>query len=741
METSVKYADIIIDISTKHVDRVFQYRIPSELETEVQVGSRVEVPFGKGDTRRKGYVVSITTIPSFEPEKTKSILGILPDAVSVQEQMILLAWWMKERYGSTMNQALKTVMPVKAKVAPKEEKTIHSLKSESELLELLAEAERKKHKARIRLFRALLENGDLPYRLTAEKLGITMAMLKPLEDKGMIRILTEKKSRNPVCCTEREQNKLILNPEQRRAADTVIEDMENGKSDTYLLYGITGSGKTEVYMELIEHVICQGKQAIVLIPEISLTYQTVMRFYRRFGNRVSIINSRLSAGERFDQLERAANGEIDIMIGPRSALFTPFANLGLIIIDEEHEGAYKSENVPRYHAREVAEMRAQMNHASLVLGSATPSMESYYRAQNGQYRLLTLQNRAKSNSKLANVHVVDLREELAEGNRSVFSRKLRELMEERLAKGEQIMLFMNRRGYANFVSCRSCGEAFRCPHCDVSLTYHRDGRMKCHYCGYEVWMPRNCPACGSPYIAPFGTGTQKLEDMTRKTFPEAKVLRLDADTTAKKGSHEEILQAFAEGDADILIGTQMIVKGHDFPKVTLVGIMAADLSLYVPDFRSGERTFELITQASGRAGRGELAGDVVIQSYTPDHYAITSAADQDYEMFYRQEMVYRKMMAYPPAIGLFCVMLSSKDEAALNRGIQYLYKEIRKEYCFDGLVFIGPVDASPYKVNDIYRKNLYIKHESYDILLKVRKSVQTLEGLELYKNISFQYDG
>ena len=429
METSVKYADIIIDISTKHVDRVFQYRIPSELETEVQVGSRVEVPFGKGDTRRKGYVVSITTIPSFEPEKTKSILGILPDAVSVQEQMILLAWWMKERYGSTMNQALKTVMPVKAKVAPKEEKTIHSLKSESELLELLAEAERKKHKARIRLFRALLENGDLPYRLTAEKLGITMAMLKPLEDKGMIRILTEKKSRNPVCCTEREQNKLILNPEQRRAADTVIEDMENGKSDTYLLYGITGSGKTEVYMELIEHVICQGKQAIVLIPEISLTYQTVMRFYRRFGNRVSIINSRLSAGERFDQLERAANGEIDIMIGPRSALFTPFANLGLIIIDEEHEGAYKSENVPRYHAREVAEMRAQMNHASLVLGSATPSMESYYRAQNGQYRLLTLQNRAKSNSKLANVHVVDLREELAEGNRSVFSRKLRELME------------------------------------------------------------------------------------------------------------------------------------------------------------------------------------------------------------------------------------------------------------------------------------------------------------------------
>ena len=741
MEHHTKYADIIIDISTKHVDRVFQYRIPSALEEEIQVGCRVEVPFGKGDTVRKGYVVSITTVPTFAPEKTKEIRNMVPGAVSIQEQMILLAWWMKERYGSTMNQALKTVLPVKAKVAPKEEKTIVSKKSEQELRELLKEAERKNHKARIRLYQALLENGVLPYRLTAEKLGITMTMLKPLSEKGIIDILAEKKSRDPICCRNTEQGKLVLNEEQQRAVDTVIRDFDSGKRDTYLLYGITGSGKTEVYMELIEYVICRGKQAIVLIPEISLTYQTVMRFYRRFGNRVSIINSRLSAGERYDQLERAANGEIDIMIGPRSALFTPFANLGLIIMDEEHEGAYKSENVPRYHAREVAEMRAQMNHASLILGSATPSMESYHRALNGKYQLLTLHNRAKKNSRLANVHVVDLREELAEGNRSVFSRKLRELMEDRLSKGEQIMLFMNRRGYANFVSCRSCGETLRCPHCDVSLTYHNDGRLKCHYCGHEVWMPKNCPGCGSPYIAPFGTGTQKLEDMTRKTFPDARIIRMDADTTSTKGAHEEILQTFAEGDADILIGTQMIVKGHDFPKVTLVGIMAADLSLYVPDFRSGERTFELITQASGRAGRGDIPGDVVIQSYTPDHFAITAAADQDYEQFYRQEMLYRKMMAYPPAMGLVCITLSSKDEAALNRGMERLYREILKEYCLDGVAFIGPVDASPYKVNDIYRKNLYIKHESYDILLKIRKSAQKMEGLDQYKNISFQYDG
>ena len=741
MENTVLYADIIIDISTKNVDRVFQYCVPPELKESVQVGSRVMVPFGKGDKIRTGYVVSLTTIPSFDLEKIKCIQNVVPGAVSVQEQMILLAWWMKERYGSTMNQALKTVIPVKSQVAPKEEKTIVSMKTEGELTILLEEAERKKYKARIRLYKALLENGELPYRLTAEKLGITSSMLKPLEEKGIIKIQVEKKSRDPVKDYEREQKKVTLNEEQRMAADTVIRDFEEGKRGTYLLYGITGSGKTEVYMELIEHVLSEGKQAIVLIPEISLTYQTVMRFYRRFGNRVSIINSRLSAGERYDQLERASRGEIDIMIGPRSALFTPFSNLGLIIIDEEHEGAYKSEISPRYHAREVAEMRARMNNVSLVLGSATPSMESYYKAVHGEYKLLVLHDRAKKDSRLANVHVVDLREELAEGNRSVFSRKLYSLMEERLQKGEQIMLFMNRRGYANFVSCRSCGEALKCPHCDVSLTYHRDGTLKCHYCGHEVRIPKNCPECGSPFIAPFGAGTQKLEEMTVKTFPNARVLRMDADTTAKKGAHEEILQAFAEGEADILIGTQMIVKGHDFPKVTLVGIMAADLSLYAPDFRSGERTFELLTQASGRAGRGALAGDVVIQTYAPDHFAITSAAEQDYEQFYRQELLYRKMMGYPPAVGILGITLSSKNEAALQTAMTEFHKEIMKQYGFDDLTVIGPVDASPYKVNDIYRKILYIKNESYDILLKVRKSAQILEeGQDRFRNINFQYD-
>lgn len=736
-----KYADVIIDLSAKNVDRVFQYRIPPTLIEAVQVGTQVLVPFGKGDRVRKGCVVAVTGEASFAPERMKEIAEVAPGAVSVQSQLLCLAWWMKERYGSTMNQAIKTVLPVKAQVAPRQEKTIRSLVSQEELETLLSEAERKKYKARVRLYRALLENGELPYRLTAEKLGISMNMLKPLIQKNVIEIQVERQSRDPVKEYEREKERPKLNEEQRAAAETVIRDYDAGNPGTYLLYGITGSGKTEVYMELIAHVLKEGRQVIVLIPEISLTYQTVMRFYRRFGNRVSIINSRLSAGERYDQSERAARGEIDIMIGPRSALFTPFSRLGLIIIDEEHEGAYKSETTPRYHAREVAEMRAKMNHASLVLGSATPSLESYYKATSGEYKLLTLTRRAREESRLANVHVVDLREELSEGNRSIFSRKLKAMMDERLQKGEQIMLFMNRRGYASFVSCRSCGTALKCPHCDVSLTYHRDGRLRCHYCGFERAMPEKCPDCGSPYIAPFGTGTQKLEEFARRTFPEARILRMDADTTSKKGAHEEILQAFSEGEADILIGTQMIVKGHDFPRVTLVGVVAADLSLYAPDFRSAERTFELLTQASGRAGRGDLPGDVVIQTYVPDHFAVTAAADQDYLQFYNQELLYRKLMGYPPAVGLLAVTLSSRDEGALERAMTDTHKQILKKYCFDGLTIIGPVNGMPYKLNDIYRKILYIKNESYDILLKVRKSVQEREeGQELYKNVMIQYD-
>ena len=736
------YADVIIDISARSVDRAFQYRIPPTLLEQIHVGTRVRVPFGKGDTMRHGFVVAVTKEPDFSPEKIKEIAATEDGAVPIQDQMLCLAAWMKSRYGSTMNQALKTVLPVKTKVAAREEKTLLSRRSKEELQALLKEAGQKKYKARVRLYKALLENESLPWGLTSQKLGLTMSSLKPLLDKGIIEIRTEKKSCSPVPGYETERQIVPLNGEQQRAVDTVLQEYAAGIRKTYLLYGITGSGKTEVYMELIAHVLHAGRQVIVLIPEISLTYQTVMRFYRRFGGRIAIMNSRLSAGERYDQLERAARGEIDIMIGPRSALFTPFERLGLIIIDEEHEGAYQSETAPRYHAREVAAIRAQMNGASLVLGSATPSLESFYRAQNGEYALLTLTKRAKTASRLARVQVVDLRAELADGNRSIFSRRLSSFIKERLEKKEQILLFMNRRGYANFVSCRSCGTAMRCPHCDVSLTYHKDdNRLRCHYCGFERRMPERCPECGSPYIAPFGTGTQKLSEAAERAFPGARILRMDADTTARKGAHEEILQAFSNGEADILIGTQMIVKGHDFPRVTLVGIMAADLSLYAPDFRSAERTFELLTQASGRAGRGELAGDVVIQTYVPDHFAITAAAAQDYMQFYKQELLYRRLMGYPPAVWLLSIQMSSRDEKELLRACEDMSGYLAKQFGLAGPSFIGPVRASPYKVNDIYRKILYIKNERYDILLKIRGCVQKrMEAADLYRRILVQYD-
>ena len=664
-----QYASIIIDISHENVDRVFQYRIPPQLLGEIQVGMQVCVPFGSGNRTRTGYVVDISEKAEYDVTKMKSIAGIVAGSVTADSRIISLAWWMKERYGSTMNQALKTVLPVKRKVKARNRQVVRSMVD---------------------------------------------VQIKEAE--------------------------ILLNGEQRQIAEDFCSRYDRGDRAPSLIYGITGSGKTEVYMEMISHVLKQGRQVIVLIPEISLTYQTVMRFYRRFGSCISVMHSRLSAGERWDQYERARQGETQVMIGARSALFTDFPDLGLIIMDEEHEGAYKSESTPRYHAREVAEKLAGMRDAAFVMGSATPSLEAYTRAREGIYRLYTLKNRAGEGSVLSAAEVVDLRKEMEAGNKSIFSRRLQELIRDRLEKKEQVMLFMNRRGYSSFVSCRSCGEAVKCPHCDVTLTLHNKTRLVCHYCGYTVPLPKKCPSCGSPYLAGFGTGTQKIEELTKAMFPQARVLRMDLDTTSKKGGHQEILSAFAKGEADILIGTQMIVKGHDFPGVTLVGILAADASLYAPDYRSSERTFQLLVQAAGRAGRGKKPGTAVIQTYTPEHYVVKASAVQDYLEFYRQEMGYRKLMKYPPAAHMLSIQIGGKEEELTAHMTEAVAEAVGRRFGQQAEL-IGPVFAPVYKVNDIYRKILYIKQENYDILIRIQKYVQNRwDETEICRKLTIQYD-
>lgn len=611
----------------------------------------------------------------------------------------------------------------------------------------------KKQKAKARLFRALIDADDgarLEYSFVTGKLSVSAATIRALEQSGFIEVITQSGYRNPVEHMSVDTYDKVLNAAQQSVVDAIEGDIAAGLRNTYLIKGVTGSGKTEVYMELIAHCIQSGRQAIVLIPEIALTYQTVMRFFARFGNRVSIINSRLSNGERYDQFERAKNGDIDIMIGPRSALFTPFSNLGLIIIDEEHENSYKSESVPRYHAREVAIEYARMSDAIVVLGSATPSVDSYYKAKTGVYRLLELDKRVDDRP-LPKCEVVDLRQELREGNRSILSTRLQELMEERLLNGQQTMLFLNRRGKSAFMSCRACGFVVKCPHCDVSLSEHSGGVMVCHYCGYRQPVPKVCPSCGSKYISGFKAGTQKIEAMVAKRFPQARILRMDYDTTRAKDAYEKILQAFSNHEADILIGTQMIVKGHDFSNVTLVGVLAADMSLHVNDFHAAERTFALLTQAAGRAGRGKLPGNVVIQTYDPDHYAIRTAKEQDYEAFYDKEIEYRRLMNYPPVWNMLLVHVTSPDESECGSMAQRVYdiaaqmiSHTDENHSPDDrhrIQLIGPADATIAKVNDIYRKVIYMKTSDYAALISIKDGIeQAVKADTAMKNANISFD-
>lgn len=727
------FADVIIDIQNEKLDRIFQYRIPQEIEDRLEAGMEVIVPFGKGNRQIKGYVTGISETCDYDLSKVKDIIAISEKGVEIEAKLIALAAWMKENYGGTMIQALKTVLPIRQKENAKMKKRLRLLLDKETGTRQLHYYLEKSQKARARLMAALLDDEILEYELVTKKLNITLPVIRALEEQGVLAIESEQVFRNPVKQEEQKEHSIEYTPEQSRVIESFRKDYAEGIRRTYLIHGVTGSGKTEVYMEMIRQVVDEGKQAIVLIPEIALTYQTVMRFYRRFGDRVSIMNSRLSAGERYDQMMRARAGKVDVMIGPRSALFTPFPHLGLIVIDEEHEPTYKSEQTPRYHARETAIRRAQMENASVVLGSATPSMEAMYRARRGEYVLFEMKNRSRMQS-MAEVYTADMREELKSGNRSILSRKLQELMQERLEKKEQTMLFLNRRGYSGFVSCRECGHVIKCPHCSVSLSVHKDGKMRCHYCGYEQPRVDACPECGSRHIGEFRAGTQQIEEIVRTTFPGARVLRMDMDTTRQKDAHEKILSAFANEEADILVGTQMIVKGHDFPNVTLVGVLAADLSLYTDDYRSGERTFQLLTQAVGRAGRGERRGEAVIQTYSPDHYAIQASAAQDYESFYQEEIRYRELMGYPPAEELLAVHVSCEDEELLERGCHYLKEYILMAKGRLEVRVIGPASPGIDKIKDVYRRVIYMKAPQYDVLIKMK------DRLEQYIEINSGFD-
>ncbi len=734
------YADIIVDITLEKLDRTFQYIVPEELIDAVHPGVQVLIPFGAGGRTLRGFVLSLSDVPKIAPEKMKAILSVETNRYAVEEQLIQLAIWMADHFGSTLNQALKTVLPQGKKGTPKKRKLVSLYITEGEAAELLSAMKlRKRHSvAKERLLQELIAEPEVPWEVITQKLNINSSVIRALEKDGVVSVREERTFRNPLGDLESEKKHITLNEMQTACVEKVRADVARGENLVYLLHGVTGSGKTEVYMELIRDTLEAGKEAIVLIPEIALTYQTVMRFYQHFGDQVSILNSRMSEGERMDQIDRAKRGECKIIVGPRSALFIPFQNLGLIIIDEEHETSYKSEQAPRYHARDVAVYRGKLAGCPVILGSATPSVESFARAESGEYTLLSMPNRVAERA-LPECEIVDLREELTEGNTSILSYRLQELMRDRLEKQEQTMLFLNRRGMMGFVSCRACGKSLKCPHCDVSLSLHRDGKLHCHYCGHTEPMVKKCPHCGSEYIGGFRAGTEMVEKSVQELFPGARVLRMDADTTKGKEGHREVLEKFANHEADILVGTQMIVKGHDFPNVTLVGILAADMSLNSSDYRGPERTFDLLTQAAGRAGRGEKPGNVVIQTYQPDHYSIVSAAKQDYLEFFEEEASYRGLLSYPPYGHLLMMLFISENEKHATEYSKRIAEAIHATK--SGVTVLGPQDAPIAKLQDMYRKTIYLKSPDYDRLVGVKNKIaEYVQGARLPSDVYIWFD-
>lgn len=770
-------AKVIVDVPALSTNQTFDYFIPKQFEAILEVGMRVLIPFGP--RKITGFVVDRTSESEFN--KLKEIIDVLDLTPVLTKELLELGKWLADQTLCLYITAFQAMLPqvLKAKydkeivrltdepLSPEleflfagsdsipYEKITNSTVSYYQLQKTIengdiivhylvkSQVTKKYHtmiepalethlleEARINLPRnakrqvqilsyfvdspVAIEQGNLFNRLQ-----INRNHVKTLIDKGLLQEHKVEIYRNPYDDDSFEQTTpLPLLEEQENAIQPIKKTIANHEHDVFLLHGVTGSGKTEIYLQAIQDVIQKGKEAIVLVPEISLTPQMVTRFKGRFGSKVAVLHSALSNGERYDEWRRIHQKEVKVVVGARSAVFAPFENIGIIIIDEEHETTYKQEDQPRYHTRDVAIQRAKTHHCPVVLGSATPTLESFARAKKNVYHLATLSKRTNDKS-MPEVEVVDMRAELHAGNRTMFSRSLKQKIEERIEKGEQTVLLLNRRGYSTFVMCRDCGHVKECPHCDIALTFHKkNNQLKCHYCSKEEPMPRTCPECESDLIRYFGTGTQRVEESLTALIPEATIIRMDVDTTRRKGAHEKLLDQFSNQEANILLGTQMIAKGLDFPNVTLVGVLSADSMLHLPDFRASEKTFQLLTQVSGRAGRHDLSGEVVVQTYTPDHYSIELASTYDFYKFYEQEMSTRRTFRYPPYVFLTLMTVTHENKVkaiqTTQRIVQLLLQNVQKD-----TVVLGPTPSPITKIKDRYRYQCMIKYRQEPDLRKL----------------------
>ncbi|MBC2127453.1 primosomal protein N' [Listeria marthii] len=789
----INIAKVIVDVPAMQVDRPFDYFIPEDLEELIRPGMRVSVPFG--NRKIQGFVIALGETE--ENPKLKGIDGVMDLAPVLNEELMELGDWLAEDTLSFRVSAYQAMLPaalrakyekyflrldeeneeleqlfegcetldwkvaeargllkqigkwvregsvevvyqVKNKITNKKVRVVSCLKAPHQLAEIIEDMPKNaKAQSRVLAFFQAFEGTEITAVDLKKQAETTDTTIKKLADLGLLTIQEKIISRDPYENHQFEKSEsLQLLPDQQTACEKINAAKEQ---ETFLIHGVTGSGKTEIYLQTIEAKLKEGKEAIVLVPEISLTPQMVERFKSRFGSEVAVLHSALSSGEKYDEWRKIERKEARVVVGARSAVFAPFENLGIIIIDEEHEASYKQEDNPRYHARDVAIWRATKYQCPVVLGSATPSLESFARAKKGVYTLIELPSRVNDRA-MPEVNVVDMREELRKENRTEFSTELLEKIKDRIAKKEQTVLMLNRRGYSSFVMCRDCGYVVECPNCDISLTYHQSSnQMKCHYCGHEERVPQQCPSCEGEHIRYFGTGTQKVEESLTKLIPEARVIRMDVDTTRTKGAHEKLLNSFRNHEADILLGTQMIAKGLDFPDITLVGVLNADTMLHLPDFRASERTFQLLTQVSGRAGRHERTGEVVVQSYNPEHYSIEFAKKHDFIGFYNHEMQLRKMGSYPPFYYLTMINVSDENEMKAIRTIQEMAQFLRGKLGPDAVI-LGPVPSTITRIKNKYRYQCIIKYKIEPNLKKELKTLITHYQKDQQKGLTITID-